>query len=61
MIGQLRGRLTDKRPHQVLVDVGGEVDDVGDAQFLQLLDIAPLGDPASKARRFVTKTAFTAW
>src|SRR6201984_2787843 len=23
MIGQLRGRLTDKRPNQVLVDVGG--------------------------------------
>src|SRR5947207_1710806 len=23
MIGQLRGRLTDKRPNQILVDVGG--------------------------------------
>jgi len=23
MIGQLRGRLADKRPNQVLVDVGG--------------------------------------
>src|SRR5262249_5055037 len=40
MIGQLRGRLTDKRPNQVLVDVGG----VGYVVQVPLYTYAALGD-----------------
>jgi Holliday junction DNA helicase RuvA len=40
MIGQLRGRLTDKRPNQVLVDVGG----VGYVVQVPLSTFAALGD-----------------
>ena len=40
MIGQLRGRLTDKRPNQVLVDVGG----VGYLVMVPLSTYAALGD-----------------
>ena len=40
MIGQLRGRLTDKRPNQVLVDVGG----VGYLVQVPLSTFAALGD-----------------
>src|ERR1700682_1220353 len=40
MIGQLRGRLTDKRPNQVLVDVGG----VGYIVQVPLSTYAALGD-----------------
>src|ERR1700693_1757660 len=40
MIGQLRGRLTDKRPNQVLVDVGG----VGYLLQVPLSTSASLGD-----------------
>jgi holliday junction DNA helicase RuvA len=40
MIGQLRGRLTDKRPNQVLVDVGG----VGYLVQVPLSTYAALGD-----------------
>src|SRR4029077_11733318 len=40
MIGQLRGRLTDKRPNQVLVDVGG----VGYIVQVPLSTFAALGD-----------------
>jgi holliday junction DNA helicase RuvA len=40
MIGQLRGRLADKRPNQVLVDVGG----VGYLVQVPLSTFAALGD-----------------
>jgi holliday junction DNA helicase RuvA len=40
MIGQLRGRLTDKRPNQVLVDVGG----VGYLVQVPLSTYAALGE-----------------
>src|SRR5580692_5579414 len=40
MIGQLRGRLTDKRPNQVLVDVGG----VGYVVQVPLSTFAALGE-----------------
>jgi Holliday junction DNA helicase RuvA len=40
MIGQLRGRLTDKRPNQVLVDVGG----VGYLVQVPLSTFAVLGE-----------------
>jgi holliday junction DNA helicase RuvA len=40
MIGQLRGRLTDKRPNQVLVDVGG----VGYIVQVPLSTFAALGE-----------------
>jgi holliday junction DNA helicase RuvA len=40
MIGQLRGRLTDKRPNQVLVDVGG----VGYVAQVPLSTYAALGE-----------------
>ena len=40
MIGQLRGRLTDKRPNQVLVDVGG----VGYLVLVPLSTFAALGE-----------------
>jgi holliday junction DNA helicase RuvA len=40
MIGQLRGRLTDKRPNQVLVDVGG----VGYIVMVPLSTYATLGE-----------------
>jgi Holliday junction DNA helicase RuvA len=40
MIGQLRGRLTDKRPNQVLVDVGG----VGYLVQVSLTTYAALGE-----------------
>src|SRR5258707_1214629 len=40
MIGQLRGLLADKRPNQVLVDVGG----VGYLVQVPLSTFAPLGD-----------------
>ena len=40
MIGQLRGRLADKRPNQVLVDVGG----VGYVVLVPLSTYATLGD-----------------
>jgi len=40
MIGQLRGRLTDKRPNQVLVDVGG----VGYIVMVPLSTYAALGE-----------------
>jgi len=40
MIGQLRGRLTDKRPNQVLVDVGG----VGYIVQVPLSTYATLGE-----------------
>ena len=40
MIGQLRGRLTDKRPNQVLVDVGG----VGYIVQVPLSTFATLGE-----------------
>src|SRR5215470_13307929 len=40
MIGQLRGRLTDKRPNQVLVDVGG----VGYLVAVPLSTYAALGE-----------------
>jgi Holliday junction DNA helicase RuvA len=40
MIGQLRGRLTDKRPNQVLVDVGG----VGYIAQIPLSTFAALGE-----------------
>jgi Holliday junction DNA helicase RuvA len=40
MIGQLRGRLAEKRPHQVLVDVGG----VGYVVLVPLSTFAALGD-----------------
>jgi holliday junction DNA helicase RuvA len=40
MIGQLRGRLTDKRPNQVLVDVGG----VGHLVQVPLSTYAALGE-----------------
>jgi Holliday junction DNA helicase RuvA len=40
MIGQLRGRLTDKRPNQVMVDVGG----VGYLVAVPLSTYAALGD-----------------
>jgi len=40
MIGQLRGRLTDKRPNQVLVDVGG----VGYIVQVPLSTFAVLGE-----------------
>jgi Holliday junction DNA helicase RuvA len=40
MIGQLRGRLTDKRPNQLLVDVGG----VGYLVAVPLSTYASLGD-----------------
>jgi Holliday junction DNA helicase RuvA len=40
MIGQLRGRLTDKRPNQVLVDVGG----VGYIVMVPLSTYAVLGE-----------------
>jgi holliday junction DNA helicase RuvA len=40
MIGQLRGQLTDKRPNQVLVDVGG----VGYLVQVPLSTYAALGD-----------------
>lgn len=40
MIGQLRGRLTDKRPNQVLVDVGG----VGYLVQVPLSTFAALGE-----------------
>jgi len=40
MIGQLRGRLTDKRPNQVLVDVGG----VGYLVQVPLSTFASLGE-----------------
>jgi Holliday junction DNA helicase RuvA len=40
MIGQLRGRLTDKRPNQVLVDVGG----VGYIVQVPLSTYASLGE-----------------
>jgi Holliday junction DNA helicase RuvA len=40
MIGQLRGRLTDKRPNQVLVDVGG----VGYVVQIPLSSYAALGE-----------------
>ena len=40
MIGQLRGRLTDKRPNQVLVDVGG----VGYVVQVPLSTYAALGE-----------------
>jgi Holliday junction DNA helicase RuvA len=40
MIGQLRGRLADKRPNQVLVDVGG----VGYLVAVPLSTYAALGD-----------------
>src|SRR6266481_684652 len=40
MIGQLRGRLTDKRPNQILVDVGG----VGYIVQVPLSTYAVLGD-----------------
>jgi holliday junction DNA helicase RuvA len=40
MIGQLRGRLTDKRPNQVLVDVGG----VGYIVQVPLSTYAELGE-----------------
>jgi Holliday junction DNA helicase RuvA len=40
MIGQLRGRLTDKRPNQVLVDVGG----VGYIVQVPLSTYAALGE-----------------
>jgi Holliday junction DNA helicase RuvA len=40
MIGQLRGRLTDKRPNQVLVDVGG----VGYIAQVPLSTYAALGE-----------------
>ena len=40
MIGQLRGRLAEKRPNQVLVDVGG----VGYVVQIPLSTFAALGD-----------------
>jgi len=40
MIGQLRGRLTDKRPNQILVDVGG----VGYLVQVPLSTYAALGE-----------------
>src|SRR5260370_830382 len=40
MIGQLRGRLADKRPNQVLVDVGG----VGYLVQVPLSTFASLGE-----------------
>src|SRR5262250_2395007 len=40
MIGQLRGRLTDKRPNQVMVDVGG----VGYLVAVPLSSYAALGE-----------------
>ena len=40
MIGQLRGRLADKRPNQVLVDVSG----VGYVVMVPLSTYATLGD-----------------
>ena len=40
MIGQLRGRLTDKRPNQILVDVGG----VGYIVQVPLSTYAALGE-----------------
>jgi len=40
MIGQLRGRLEEKRPHQVLVDVGG----VGYVVQVPLSTYAALGE-----------------
>src|SRR6201981_1776513 len=40
MIGQLRGRLTDKRPNQILVDVGG----VGYLVQVPLSTFAALGE-----------------
>src|SRR5947207_15334433 len=40
MIGQLRGRLADKRPNQVLVDVGG----VGYLVQVPLSTFAALGE-----------------
>ena len=40
MIGQLRGRLTDKRPNQILVDVGG----VGYLVQVPLSTFASLGE-----------------
>ena len=40
MIGQLRGRLADKRPNQVLVDVNG----VGYVVLVPLSTYATLGD-----------------
>jgi holliday junction DNA helicase RuvA len=40
MIGQLRGRLAEKRPNQVLVDVGG----VGYVVLVPLSTFAALGD-----------------
>jgi holliday junction DNA helicase RuvA len=40
MIGQLRGRLTDKRPNQVLVDVGG----VGYIAQIPLSTFSALGE-----------------
>jgi Holliday junction DNA helicase RuvA len=40
MIGQLRGRLADKRPNQVLVDVGG----VGYVVLVPLSTFAALGE-----------------
>src|ERR1700759_1545654 len=40
MIGQLRGKLADKRPNQVLVDVGG----VGYVVLVPLSSFAALGE-----------------
>ena len=40
MIGQLRGRLADKRPNQILVDVGG----VGYIVAVPLSTYAALGE-----------------
>ena len=40
MIGQLRGRLADKRPNQVMVDVGG----VGYLVAVPLSTFAALGE-----------------
>jgi Holliday junction DNA helicase RuvA len=45
MIGQLRGRLAEKRPHQVLVDVGG----VGYLVQVPLSTFAALGELHTEA------------
>ena len=46
MIGHLRGRLADKRPNQVLVDVDG----VGYLVTVPLSTFYALGDLATKSR-----------